>query len=122
MIRRRCRSGATGPTAFRIYADVSDGEVDADTFDRIYGGRWERRDIGMVMPRRKQLTVGELVTALLKYPRDMVVLVDNPKSGWFRHAGHVEGPTYFEGEWCDTETGYIRPTIFLGESFDSRSI
>lgn len=87
------------------------------------------------------MTVGQLIDALSKYPRDERVLVEDGQ-GWWREIDRVEGPgvvlvdvgprlagetdaAYAERslrlDWNESDD-YSLPTIFFGEAFDARSL
>jgi len=68
------------------------------------------------------LTVGQLIDALSKYPRDERVLIEH--GDWWRQVDRVEGPTVASDGTIDRDESdeYSLPTIMVGDEFDSRSI
>lgn len=68
------------------------------------------------------LTVGDILDALAKYPRDMRVLTDDG-DGWYYEVAGVSGPAQAEdGGWWSEENEYALPTLIAGTSWDSRSL
>lgn len=66
-------------------------------------------------------TVGDIREWLGRYDDNMPVVMADGR-GWYSLIGHLDGPTWdgTDLEWDDSATGYSLPTIFHGDSFDSR--
>lgn len=64
---------------------------------------------------------GDIREWLGRYDDNMPVVMADGR-GWYSLIGHLDGPTWdgTDLEWDDSATGYSLPTIFHGDSFDSR--
>ena len=75
------------------------------------------------LPAMRAMTVSDLRAALLQYPGDMRVLLEDTVNAWWVTVSEVIGPTLDPDDgWTDAESGYSLPTLMVGEDFDSRSL